>query len=119
MAKWGDSLKDDTFVWSFTARGAKVWIEEQEKAQQSLLESEVPFLIIEAEKDDVVRNDVMKQYFEKCKQEGKPHEYCVVEGQESDHAVVCMCPTLAGTAMKSVVSFFDKQIEKRNAKQAQ
>ena len=53
-----------------------MWIEEQEKAQQSLLDTEVPFLIIEAEKDDVVRNDVMKDYYEKCKQEDKPHEYC-------------------------------------------
>ena len=49
MAKLGESEADETFVSKFTARGAKLWIEEQEKAQQSLLETEVPFLIVEAE----------------------------------------------------------------------
>jgi len=37
-----------------------LWIEEQEKAEQNLLETDLPFLTIEAEKDDVVRNDIMR-----------------------------------------------------------
>jgi alpha-beta hydrolase superfamily lysophospholipase len=96
-----------------------LWIEEQEKAQQSLLETEVPFLIVEAEKDDVVRNDVMKRYYETCEKAGKPHEYCVVSGEESDHSVVVMCPVLAGVVLKNVVNFFDRQIELRMIKKVQ
>ena len=119
MAKWGESEADETFVSKFTARGAKLWIEEQEKAQQSLLETEVPFLIVEAEKDDVVRNDVMKRYYENCEKAGKPHEYCVVSGEESDHSVVVMCPVLAGAVLKNVVNFFDRQIELRKIKKVQ
>ena len=68
----------------------------------------MPFLIVEAERDDVVRNDVMKQYFETCERAGKAHEYCVVRGEESDHSIVTYCPSLAGTMMRNVVDFFDR-----------
>lgn len=43
--------EDKTFVSTFTARTGTLWIEEQEKAQQSLLDTDLPFLFIEAEKD--------------------------------------------------------------------
>ena len=67
MEKWGELLQDKIAIKKFTARGAKVWIDEQEKACQSLLDTDIPFLIVEAEKDDCVRCDVMQQYYEKCK----------------------------------------------------
>ena len=79
----------------------------------------MPFLIVEAERDDVVRNDVMQQYFETCERAGKPHEYCVVKGEESDHSIVTYCPVLAGAMMRSVVDFFDRQIELRSLKKAE
>ena len=50
---------------------AKTWIEEQRKVEQSLTDTSVPFLFIEAEKDDVVDNKVTRDLFEKLKQKGK------------------------------------------------
>lgn len=61
----------------------------------------------------------MKAYYENCEKAGKPHEYCVVSGEEADHSVVTYCPDLAGTVLKNVVNFFDRQIELRNLKKAQ
>ena len=119
LAKWGELHGDPNCVSVFTARTGALWIEEQEKAEQSLLETDLPFLIIEAEKDDVVRNDIMRQYYEKAKREGKKHEYCIVNGEETDHTIVTMCPVLGSMVMRNVVRFFDNLIKEKEQKKAE
>merc|ERR1712151_283733 len=53
-ALYGHLDEDKTFVGTFRARTGMIWIEEQERALESLLNTDVPFLFIETEKDDVV-----------------------------------------------------------------
>ena len=117
--KWGELDEDETCVNTFTARTGKLWIEEQEKAEQALLETDLPFLIVEAEKDDVVRNDIMRSYYEKARDAGKNHEYAVVGGDESDHTIVTMCPVLGRMVMKNVIRFFDKLVKEKEQKEAE
>ena len=74
---------------------------------------------MEAEKDDVVRNDIMRSYYEKARDAGKNHEYAVVGGDESDHTIVTMCPVLGSMVMKNVIRFFDKLVKEKEQKEAE
>ena len=105
-------------VGTFTARTGKLWIEEQNRVQQSLLETDVPFLFVEAEKDDVVRNDYIKVMYEKAQEAGKQNEYVVVSGKDSDHTIVSMDPELGSCVMKNVIRFFDNLIKEKELKKA-
>ena len=109
-AKWGKLDEDTTYISTFTARTGSLWIEEQERAEQSLLETNLPFLFIVAEKDGVVRNDTIQSYYEKAQKAGKRNEYVLIDGKWSDHTIVTMDPDLGKQVMENVVTFFDNLI---------
>ena len=71
LEKWGELAEDPMIVRKFTARMAKLWIDEQKKAEQSVSDTDIPILFIEAEKDDVVNNAATRELFEKSKKKGK------------------------------------------------
>lgn len=52
-----------------------LWIEEQERVEQSLRETQIPFLFIEAEKDETVSNKHIRAAYETAKEAGKQNEY--------------------------------------------
>ena len=119
MEKWGELERDPATIGQFTARTGKIWIDEQEKAQQSLLNTDLPFLFIEAENDGVVRNDYIRSHYEKTKQAGKRNEFVTVSGKWSDHTIVSMDPILGSIVMKNVIRFFDNLIKEKEAQKAE
>jgi len=54
----------------------------------------VPFLFVEAEKDETVSNDHIRSMYEKAKKAGKQNEYVTVGGKFSDHTVVTVDPVM-------------------------
>ena len=116
MAKWGDYERDSTIVWMFTARCGVLWIEEQEVAEKAIIETDVPFLFIEASRDGVVRNDYIQAMYEKAKKAGKKNEYVTVHGKDSDHSLVTVDPVHGSFVMKNVIRYFDKLIKEKETK---
>ena len=69
LEKYGLIWNDPRNVCYFTAMTARIWIEEQEKAKQSVKETTVPMCFMIAthdggNTDGVVRNDYIEQYYE-------------------------------------------------------
>ena len=62
--KWGDLDKDPLIVRDYSARMAKLWLDEQRKVESSLGEAEIPVLFVVAERDDVVDNARTNELFE-------------------------------------------------------
>lgn len=62
---------DPTYVQFLTARTGMMWIEEQERYEEILKETDIPFLFIEAEKDETVSNTHIRAAYESAKEAGK------------------------------------------------
>ena len=116
MRKYSEYANDKTSIKSFTARSGNLMLTEQDKVEQSLLQTNVPFIFIEAEKDDVVNNACAKAHFEKTKAAGKRNEYVVIHGEDTNHTLVSIDPVLGCEVMNHVVRFFDKLIKEKEQK---
>ena len=104
---------DETFVSFITARTGMMWIEEQERVEQSLRETEIPFLFIEAEKDEVVSNTHIKAAYETAKEAGKQNDYLTIRGKFSDHTVITVDPVYASPMMKGTIKYFNRIVEEK------
>lgn len=55
-------LEDPRNISYFTAMTAKIWVEEQAKARDSVSEAPQPFLFLKATEDGVIRNDYVDDF---------------------------------------------------------
>lgn len=65
--EWHEIFEDPRSIYSFTAKTASLWVEEQEKAREIIKELELPMLFIEAEKETVVSNAAIKEFAQLAK----------------------------------------------------
>ena len=79
-------------------------------------DTDIPFMFIEAEKDETVSNAHIRAAYETAKEAGKQNEYIKISGKFADHTVVTVDPELASPMMKGVVKYFNKIIEEKEAK---
>ena len=105
--------QDPTFVSHITARVGMLWIEEQERVEQSLRETNIPFLFIEAEKDETVSNKHIRAAYETAKEAGKQNEYLKICGKWADHTVVTVDPELASRMMKGTIKYFNRIVDEK------
>lgn len=69
--KWQYLDDDPIYVKLITPRTGVMWLQEQERYEQVLKETDVPFLFIEAEKDETVSNSHIRAAYETAKKAGK------------------------------------------------
>jgi alpha-beta hydrolase superfamily lysophospholipase len=119
-AKWGHIHHDPRNDHSFTPTTALIWAAEQERAQQSLKQTALPLLVIEAEHDAVVRNDYIQQYFaaagrevgtQRSQKSRIPNKY--VRIHNADHTTVCYDKPAVQTLITEVVAYFNRLIDEK------
>ena len=94
--KWGHLYHDPNNNHEFTPTTAVLWATEQERAKDSLKQTSLPILLIEATEDQVVKNDYMQQFFELANCKSQSTRYVksriankYVKVQNADHTTIC------------------------------
>lgn len=92
----------------FTARTARIWVEEQQAAREVIEHVPQPFCFIAASKDGVVRNDYIEDYFRLS--QSTESEYHEITG--ADHTNVCFDEHYCSHLIRLCRKFIGKVIEK-------
>ena len=115
-AKWHEIFTHNKTINYFTATTATIWVEEQEVAKEAMKELPLPILFIEAEKEDVVSNEHIKQVAATAPNPRGQNGYVTIP--ECDHSLTCFDATYASSVIKHTIKHFDAIVREREAKRA-
>ena len=109
MAEFAEKINDKRNSPGFTAKTATIWKEEQELAEKSIAQIEVPIMFIEAENDGVVRGDYI-QKFAKLARYPAQNEYLLVK--EACHSMIGAKKEWAKITINGFLNFFERCADK-------
>ena len=107
--KYRPIFEDPRNLLFFTARTAKIWVEEQQAARNNIEECPQPMCFIAASKDGVVRNDYIEEYSRLS--QSSDSEYHEITG--ADHTDVCFDEHYCSHLIRASQYFIRKVIQKR------
>ena len=109
VEKYRLCFEDPRNLLFFTARTAKIWVEEQQEARANIEQVPQPICFIAASKDGVVRNDYIEEFARLSpSMETEFHE---ISG--ADHTDVCMDEHYCSHMIRASRNFISKVIQKR------
>ena len=123
--RWGFIDNDDKAQHAFTPTVGVLWVEEQVVAKESIQDIQLPILMIEAEGDEVVRNDHIVEYFHLAgkgvdavrQQKSRiPNKFLSIK--DCDHSTICYDKDAVTTLIRETVLFFNKLIGEKQKKRA-
>ena len=109
MAEFAEKINDKRNSPGFTAKTATIWKEEQELAEKSIAQIEVPIMFIEAENDGVVRGDYI-QNFAKLARNPAQNEYLFVK--DACHSFIGAKKEWATITINGFLNFFERCTDK-------
>ena len=119
--KWGHIHSDPKQVRLYTPATVMVFYEEQKVASEAIKNCTLPILMVQAEKDGVVRNDYIEDFYavagknvetQRIASSKVPNQFLKIA--EVDHTTICFEESSVQTLITQMVSFFDKIIKEKN-----
>ena len=109
--QYKEIFHDPREIGFFTAMTARIWVEEQKIARESIQQAPMPICFIVAEKENCVRNDYIEEFSRLATND--QGEYHMIG--EADHTDICFHKHYCSQLIRYTQAFLDKIADQKQA----